>query len=556
MSNGSTREMLDFPNLTVCNDQTKKLMVTSSNLLEQFANQMKSKGLLILISIRMVIAWIAVIASVLNFGKPPFSIALVCAFYFLISSYLGKKFIQNERANKLSNPTIIFFLVVDYLVLLAGFYFAIVLHPQGLKALPIQNSIFFTLFFLFQLYISFFLHRTFSMVMGIVVIVGYLGGMFVAHWQGVEIDIGYQLTPQGPNRIVLVLEILKVILLFAKTVCIVKLVSFLLDILENNNQKLSEELNQRETSLIQNDRLVTLGSLASNVAHEIKNPLAGIKSMVSYLLSEEQNYLTNKDPLWYEKEKQIRWKHRTKKEKREELDVILELFPFLERQDRFYFADRCIELGIDYKSFEGISGEDKTSWDFIFLWLKYKTMENASLLITNAIDRTEKVISTFQQFSKPYADKEKSFVKIGVGIRDILILYNQYWEMNRLLITEIDDQLSTYVNEASMKLVWSHLIFNAIQATEPKTGEIKVKVSTDNSERIEIRIIDNGIGIPIDLQKNIFQPFFTTKEKGEGIGLGLFICKTIITEQNGTISFVSHPGKTEFIVNLPIIKSN
>ncbi|MCW7462400.1 sensor histidine kinase [Leptospira limi] len=531
-------------------------MVTSSNLLEQFASQMKSKGLLILISIRMVIAWIAVIASVLNFGKPPFLIAIVCALYFLISSYLGKRFIQNERANKLSNPTIMFFLMVDYLVLLSGFYFAIFLHPPGLKALPIQNSIFFTLFFLYQLYISFFLHRTFSMVMGIVVIFGYLGGMYVAYLGGTDIDFGYQLTPQGPNRIVFVLEILKVILLFAKTVCIVKLVSFLLDILENNNQKLSEELNQRETSLIQNDRLVTLGSLASNVAHEIKNPLAGIKSMVSYLLSEEQNYLTNKDPLWYEKEKQIRWKHRSKKEKREELDVILELFPFLERQDRFYFADRCIELGIDYKSFEGILGEDKTSWDFIFLWLKYKTMENASLLITNAIDRTEKVISTFQQFSEPYADKEKSYVRIGNGIRDILILYNQYWEMSRLLVTEIDDQIVTYVNEASMKLVWSHLIFNAIQATEPKTGEIKVKVSSGKSETIEIRIIDNGTGIPNDLQKNIFQPFFTTKEKGEGIGLGLFICKTIITEQNGTISFVSIPGKTEFIVNLPIRKSN
>ncbi|TGL08671.1 sensor histidine kinase [Leptospira levettii] len=531
-------------------------MVTSSNLLEQFANQMKSKGLLILISIRMVIAWVGVIASVLNFGKPPITIALVFTFYFFTTSFIGKKLVQKETSNKLSNATIMFFLVVDYLVLLGGFYASIILHPQGLKALPIQNSIFFTMFFLFQLYISFFLHRTFSMVMGVVVIFGYLFGMYVAYLGGALIEFGYQLTPQGPNQIVFVLEILKVILLLAKTICIVKLVSFLLDILDNNNQKLSEELNQRETSLIQNDRLVTLGSLASNVAHEIKNPLAGIKSMVSYLLSEEQNYLTNKDPLWYEKEKQIHWKHRTKKEKREELDVILELFPFLERQDRFYFADRCIELGIDYKSFEGISGEDKTSWDFIFLWLKYKTMENASLLITNAIDRTEKVISTFQQFSKPFADKEKSYVRIGNGIRDILILYNQYWEMNRLLVTEINDQLSTYINEASLKLVWSHLIFNAIQATEPKTGEIKVKVSSDNSERIEIRIIDNGIGIPIDSQKQIFQPFYTTKEKGEGIGLGLFICKTIIEEHNGTLSFVSHPGKTEFIVNLPLLKSN
>ncbi|WP_244288805.1 sensor histidine kinase [Leptospira levettii] len=517
---------------------------------------MKSKGLLILISIRMVIAWIGVVASVLNFGKPPFGIAIAFTIYFFGSSLIGKSIIQKETSNKISNPTIMIFLVLDYLVLLSGFYLAIAAHPEGLKALPIQNSIFFTLFFLYQLYISFFLHRTFSTVMGIIVICGYLGGMVVANLQGVEVDFGYQLTPQGPNRIVFVLEILKVILLLAKTVCIVKLVSFLLAILENNNQRLSEELNEREISLIQNDRLVTLGSLASNVAHEIKNPLAGIKSMVSYLLAEEKSYLSNKDPLWYQKEKQILWKHRTKKEKREELDVILELFPFLERRDRFYFADRCIELGIDYKSFEGIPGDDNTSWDFIFLWLKYKTMENANLLISNAIDRTEKVISTFQQFSKPFADREKSYVKIGNGIRDILILYNQYWEMNRNLITEIDDQLTTYVNEASMKLVWSHLIFNAIQATEPKTGEIKVIVNKAQPETIEIKIIDNGIGIPKDIAKNLFEPFFTTKERGEGIGLGLYICKTIVSEQNGTISFSSDHGKTEFIVTLPILKSN
>ncbi|TGM48324.1 two-component sensor histidine kinase [Leptospira biflexa] len=531
-------------------------MVTSSYLLSQFANQMKSKGLLILISIRMVIVWIGVVASFLNFGKPPFFIAVSFTIYFLSTSILGKQFIQKSHTSKISNPIIMFFLCIDYLVLLLGFYLAIMAHPIGMKSLPIQNSIFFTLFFLFQLYISFFLHRRFSAVMGVVVILGYLGGIYIAKLNGAEIDFGYQLNPQGPNRVVFVLEFLKLILLAAKTICIVKLVSFLLDILDNNNQKLSDELNQRETSLIQNDRLVTLGSLASNVAHEIKNPLAGIKSMVSYLLSEEKNFLSNKDPLWYEKEKSILWKHRTRKEKREEMDIILQLFPFLERRDLFYFADRCIELGINYKSFEDIPSHDTKSWESIFLWLKYKTMENASILITNAIDRTEKVISTFQQFSKPFSTKEKEKVRISDGIRDILVLYHQYWDENRILITDIDDHLETYVNEAAIKLVWSHLIFNAIQATDPKTGEIKVEVKLNPSNQIEIRVIDNGVGIPIDLQKNIFQPFYTTKQKGEGIGLGLYISNSILSEENGSITFFSVPGKTEFIVTLPMMESN
>ncbi|TGL19005.1 two-component sensor histidine kinase [Leptospira yanagawae] len=529
-------------------------MVTSSSLLLQFSNQMKSKGLLILISIRMVIGWIGVVASVLNFGKPPFYIAIGFTLYFFITSFLGKHFLQNKQTNPIGNRWIMLFLGIDFIVLLFGFCLSIFAHPEGMKALPIQNSIFFSLFFLYQLYISFFLHRTFSIVMGIIVSCGYLSGIFFAHQLGVEIDFGYQLSPQGPNRVVFVLEILKVILLIAKTICIVKLVSFLLDILENNNQKLANELNERETSLIQTDRLVTLGSLASNVAHEIKNPLAGILSMVNFLLEEERRYLTNREPLWKEKEERIVWKHRTKKQKREELDVILQLFSFLPRNDAFYLADRCIDLGIDYKSFEGMGAEEGRDWEFVFAWLKYKTMENANLLISNSIHRTEKVISTFQQFSKPFQNSEKEIVRIGDGLRDILILYSQYLAMNRNLNTEIDDRLEAYVNEPAIKLVWSHLIYNAIQATPHKSGEIHVKVFRNDENQIEVNFMDNGIGIPSHLQSSIFQPFFTTKEKGEGIGLGLFICKNIINDQAGTIHFHSEPGKTIFRVCLPETK--
>ncbi|WP_244242875.1 hypothetical protein [Leptospira bouyouniensis] len=116
-------------------------------MLSQFANQMKSKGLLILISIRFVIGWIAVIATLLNLGKPPFYIALLVSVYFLSTSFFGKRIIQKEYPNKHSNPTIMFFLVVDYFVLLFAFYLTIIAHPIGLKSLPIQNSIFFSLFF-------------------------------------------------------------------------------------------------------------------------------------------------------------------------------------------------------------------------------------------------------------------------------------------------------------------------------------------------------------------------------------------------------------------------
>ena len=81
-----------------------------------------------------------------------------------------------------------------------------------------------------------------------------------------------------------------------------------------------------------------------------------------------------------------------------------------------------------------------------------------------------------------------------------------------------------------------------------------LKVSTrDLSDAVEIRIRDNGTGIPAEIKDKLFQPFFTTKPIGEGTGLGLSISYDIVTPQHGgTITVDSRVGEfTEFIVRLP-----
>ena len=83
-----------------------------------------------------------------------------------------------------------------------------------------------------------------------------------------------------------------------------------------------------------------------------------------------------------------------------------------------------------------------------------------------------------------------------------------------------------------------------------------LKVSTrDLGEAVEIRIRDNGIGIPAEIKDKLFQPFFTTKPTGEGTGLGLSISYDIVTQQHGgTITVDSRLGEfTEFTVRLPRI---
>jgi two-component system, NtrC family, sensor kinase len=81
-----------------------------------------------------------------------------------------------------------------------------------------------------------------------------------------------------------------------------------------------------------------------------------------------------------------------------------------------------------------------------------------------------------------------------------------------------------------------------------------LRVTTrDIDEAIEVRVRDNGTGIPVEIMDKLFQPFFTTKPTGEGTGLGLSITYDIVTKQHGgTITVDSEVDAfTEFVITLP-----
>jgi two-component system, NtrC family, sensor kinase len=79
------------------------------------------------------------------------------------------------------------------------------------------------------------------------------------------------------------------------------------------------------------------------------------------------------------------------------------------------------------------------------------------------------------------------------------------------------------------------------------------RANRGRGDRVEIRIRDNGTGIPPDVKEKMFNPFFTTKPAGEGTGLGLSISHDIIVKQHGgSIEVDTQPGTfTEFRITLP-----
>jgi signal transduction histidine kinase len=101
---------------------------------------------------------------------------------------------------------------------------------------------------------------------------------------------------------------------------------------------------------------------------------------------------------------------------------------------------------------------------------------------------------------------------------------------------------------------WGALLENALDAASALpagTGRVTVRVAAEDGA-VVVDVIDNGPGIPAELQDRVWEPFFTTKDVGRGTGLGLDIARRIVVDQHGgQISLSSTPGDTHFTVRLP-----
>ncbi len=108
---------------------------------------------------------------------------------------------------------------------------------------------------------------------------------------------------------------------------------------------------------------------------------------------------------------------------------------------------------------------------------------------------------------------------------------------------------------SQLNQVFVNLLSNAIEALEAKTDYLEIVIQTEHvANSIAIKISDNGIGIPAEIQTKIFDPFFTTKPIGKGIGLGLSVCyQSIVETHSGTLNCVSQIGAgTQFTIEIPI----
>ncbi len=172
--------------------------------------------------------------------------------------------------------------------------------------------------------------------------------------------------------------------------------------------------------------------------------------------------------------------------------------------------------------------------------------------IEESITRVTELVSAVKRYS--YAEKGcQQAIDLHESLQSALIILGHKIREKEIHVSrDFSPNLPTLQLKAGgLSQVWTNLVDNAIDAA-PQQGHITIRTWADG-DNVFVGIRDDGPGIPEQHQTHIFEPFFTSKAVGVGTGLGLSIAYKIITAYfDGDIRFESQPGKTEFIVRLPL----
>jgi signal transduction histidine kinase len=189
--------------------------------------------------------------------------------------------------------------------------------------------------------------------------------------------------------------------------------------------------------------------------------------------------------------------------------------------------------------------------------IKEKSQDPAMTERLEKIDREAtrimETISSLLSFSRTPQQRQPE-LDLSDAVEDVVtLLSHNLKEKNINLREHIElERAPLRGDENKLKQVIMNLLMNSIDAVLDN-GQIEIALrENEGGQYYELRVRDNGYGIPEDVAESIFNPFFSTKITKKNTGLGLSICRTIVEDHGGSIDFTSTPGEhTEFIVHLP-----
>ena len=170
--------------------------------------------------------------------------------------------------------------------------------------------------------------------------------------------------------------------------------------------------------------------------------------------------------------------------------------------------------------------------------------------IQNTTERISQIVRAMKSYT--YLDQAPLLeVDVHEGLENTLVIMEHKLKQGVTIKREYAKDLPRIEAYASeLNQVWTNIIDNAVDAMNGK-GELTLR-TYEESNQVVVEIIDNGPGIPDDVQSRILEPFFTTKPPGQGTGLGLYITHDIVANRHhGLMQIESKPGETKFKIILP-----
>ena len=331
----------------------------------------------------------------------------------------------------------------------------------------------------------------------------------------------------------------------------------------------------RITALEQNrERLAALGTMAAGLAHELNNPAAAARRAAAQMAEALEVLSTTIERfvesgierddaeklLELQREAMARAAAQTALSSLDAADAEDALLDRLEEHDvpdAWKLVEPLVGAGLDADWVERVAAIAGPGTDAVLRWVAAGLTAQG---LAGELQESTRRMSSLVGAVKSYAYMDRGdLVEIDLheGIETtITILGHKLKQTTIQVVREYDRSLPRLtVRGSELNQVWTNLLDNAIDALG-ETGTITIRTRAE-AGRAVVEISDDGPGIPPEVQSRVFDAFFTTKDVGQGTGLGLATVYRIVVDRHaGSLTFTSKPGETTFRVSIPFTQAS